>query len=112
MNHHCRNNGLAWQTIKSMAGMSAPCKPLHMDDEPTFVKKLNLFYKRFDTHNHTNDCFAVLQTVPTSHAEEIIVTTEQVTKVFKQLNPRKASGPDNVSPVLLKTFAEELGPVW
>jgi hypothetical protein len=42
---------------------------------------------------------------------EIIITTEQVTKVFKQLIPRKASGPDNVSPFLLKT-TEELGPVW
>ncbi len=40
------------------------------------------------------------------------VSVEQVRNAFKKLNQRSATGPDNLSALILKTFAEELAPVW
>ncbi len=31
---------------------------------------------------------------------------------FKQINQRKATGPDNLSAFILKKIADELAPVW
>lgn len=106
------NTKLAWQTMKNMAGMSTPHKPLHAEDELAFANELNTFYKRFDTDKHFHDCMAVLESIPRSNVDTINITAEQVTEVFKHLNPRKACGPDKVTPHLLKICAEELGPVW
>lgn len=42
---------------------------------------------------------------------DLIIHHEGVVKQLKQLNPSKASGPDEIPPRLLKTVAEELAPV-
>ena len=40
---------------------------------------------------------------------DIEVTVEGVVKLLKNLNPHKAAGPDDISPWVLKTVAEEIG---
>ena len=44
--------------------------------------------------------------------DRIVLEPHTVTKVFKSIQSNKATGPDNMSAFLLKTFAEELSPVW
>ncbi|MES9950854.1 MAG: reverse transcriptase family protein, partial [Candidatus Thiodiazotropha sp.] len=44
--------------------------------------------------------------------EDIVVSSEGVTKLLKGLNPSKALGPDELHPRVLKELAEELGPVF
>ena len=44
--------------------------------------------------------------------EDIVVTKEEVTKLFKGLNPSKALGPDELHPIVLKELATELGPIF
>lgn len=39
-------------------------------------------------------------------------TPHSVNKVFESMNVKKAEGPDNLSAFFLKTFADELSPVW
>ena len=43
---------------------------------------------------------------------DIVVSTEGVTKLLKGLNPSKAMGPDELHPRILKELAVELGPVF
>ena len=43
--------------------------------------------------------------------DRIVLEPHTVTKVFKSIQSNKATGPDNMSAFLLKTFAEELSPV-
>lgn len=40
------------------------------------------------------------------------ISVEQVRNIFIRLNQRKATGPDNLSAYMMKTFADELAPVW
>ena len=43
---------------------------------------------------------------------DIVVSAVGVTKLLKGLNPSKASGPDELHPIVLKELASELGPVF
>lgn len=42
--------------------------------------------------------------------DHIDITTKGVVKLLKELKPGKAPGPDNISPLILKELAEEIGP--
>ena len=44
--------------------------------------------------------------------DRIIVNRNAVTTSFKKLNRKKASGPDGISPFILKTFSDELTVAW
>jgi hypothetical protein len=39
------------------------------------------------------------------------ITTNGIIKLLKNLNPYKAQGPDNISPIVLKELADEISPV-
>ncbi|KAK3526126.1 hypothetical protein QTP70_016106, partial [Hemibagrus guttatus] len=56
-----------------------------------------------------------LHTLATPHPPPLTPLTikeEQVNRLFKRLNTRKATGPDSVSPSLLKHCANQLSPVF
>ena len=42
---------------------------------------------------------------------DIIVSTDGVEKLLKNLNPNKATGPDGISPRVLREFASEIAPI-
>lgn len=46
------------------------------------------------------------------HEDRILINPQSVIPIFKLVHTDKATGPDNMSAFLLKTFAEELTPAW
>ena len=42
---------------------------------------------------------------------DIIISEAQISKLLKNLNPRKAAGPDKIKPMVLQELREELAPV-
>ncbi len=56
---------------------------------------------------------AVLENVNCDmNLDRILIEPHAVTKVFKTIHTNKATGPDNMSVFVLRTFAEELPPAW
>lgn len=47
---------------------------------------------------------------PHPSMSDIIITTDGVEKLLKNLNPNKAQGPDNIAPIVLKSLASQLAP--
>lgn len=105
------NSKKLWDSIRGMTNMEAKRKPLFAQDESLKANALNQFYMRFESDNN-RDCCDVLDNVNCNVKDRIFIDPHAVTKVFKSMYLKKATGPDNMSTFLLKTFAEELTPVW
>lgn len=45
-------------------------------------------------------------------ADRILIDPQEVTKIFKTIHTNEATSPENMSALLLKTFAEELSSAW
>ena len=76
------------------------------------AQSLNEFYVRVDAHDFSerhNEIRNRLMTTPPSSA---FFNEQDVTKCFKRCNPRKSPGPDNIGGRLLRTCAEQLGPIF
>ena len=80
-----------------------------VDDGQTYADELNDFYSRFDKDStpdvnklFKNDNFTTFDDdVP-------IFSQEDTCRVFRSLKANKSQGPDNISPKLMKTCAQEL----
>ena len=44
--------------------------------------------------------------------QEIVITEQGVLNLLLDIDPKKATGPDNISAAILRTAAEELAPVY
>ncbi|KAI2644150.1 RNA-directed DNA polymerase from mobile element jockey [Labeo rohita] len=87
---------------------------------------LNVFYCRFEKPRLTPDSRSDLHfthspttplqlpSLPPSPTTQPVleVCVEDVNRVFRKQKPRKASGPDSVSPACLKVCADQLAPVF
>ena len=84
------------------------------EERKEFVEDLNKFYCQFDVHDFTKEkeeiCEALEEQAENWAVPE--VTVEEVEKVFRNVNPNKASGPDSISGKIIKTFSRELAPVY
>ena len=84
------------------------------EEREKFAEDLNDFYCRFDRFDFSKEkeekCRELEQKAEGTTAPE--VTVEEVEKVFKKINPRKACGPDSISGKIVKTFSKELAPVY
>ena len=70
--------------------------------------RLNDFYSRFDKLNTISpSSITPSSSLPPFTADEYVVR-----RMFQRLNSRKAAGPDNISPCLLKLFADQLSGVF
>lgn len=99
------NRKKVWDTMKSMTGMSSPTKPIVTDSEIDFADNLNAFFARFESPDNSNRCTETLRAVTPAPSDRIIITEEDVRKVFQCTNIRKATGPDECSAFLMKNFA-------
>lgn len=103
-----------WDSVKEMTNLNSE-KRAYVHNELEKANEFNCFYKRFDSDpaKNVNECRELLTTVVCDPIKHRIVTEPRdVINVFKKLHIKKASGPDGISTLLLKTFAEELTPAW
>lgn len=92
-------------------GRNTKRQGLKCNNPLTFANDLNAFYSRFDTHDfstESDDVCKPLLTVP----NDVKVTESDVRKVFLQLKPRKACGPDGVGGKVLRECADSLSSVF
>ncbi len=108
------NTKKLWNSIRQMSNMDTERKLLSYLNEIARANELNNFYLRFDTDNdNAKECMAVLENVICDmNSDRILIEPHAVPKVFKTIHTNKATGPDNMSVFVLRTFAEELSPAW
>ena len=101
----------AWDGLNTMMGKNTKKQELKCDDPLTFANDLNVFYSRFDCTDFSREIDDVCQpllTIPNN----IRVTESDVKKVFSQLKPRKACGPDWVGGKVLRECSSSLSSVF
>ncbi|KAK3518406.1 hypothetical protein QTP86_003494, partial [Hemibagrus guttatus] len=111
-----------WKGLKAITNYK-PRAP-HSVNDLRLANSLNEYYCRFERQWNSPDppqssphqlSPTQLHTSATPHPPPLTPLTikeEEVNRLFKRLNTRKASGPDSVSPSLLKHCANQLSPVF
>ena len=110
-NFNKNNSKKTWDSMKQIVGMNKKSDCLNLSEDATeYSNKLNQFYNRFDTHNFKEKSKEVLANImhTTEDHEDIFIKEFEVKTVFQKINPRKASGPDNVKGKVLKSCLNEL----
>ena len=81
---------------------------LVVSDDPKLPDSLNEFYCRFDKDR---DDAIIQPTGIKTRATPSVLQEDEVRRLLKKLNGRKAAGPDLVSSTTIKRCADELTPV-
>ena len=82
--------------------------PISSVDAKELCDNLNTFYARFDSKDNYSTLIHELETV-CDNDNPIDKNEHEVRLLFKELNSRKSQGPDNISPLLLKSCHELSG---
>ena len=85
-------------------------KNISHDNAASLVNDLNTFYCRF--HEEDPTLPQIVGKPKESQHIPIAVTEDAVRKELKALNSKKAQGPDNISPAVLKECANELAGIF
>ncbi|KAK0155032.1 RNA-directed DNA polymerase from mobile element jockey [Merluccius polli] len=94
-----KNSKQLWDAVKYMTNLSS-------------VKGENCIRFDCDANGVLEECNSVLSTISCDQSNRIVINSETVARVFGGLHTKKATGPDGISALLLKTFARELAPAW
>ena len=101
------NSKNIWQGLKAITNYKPSPKNTTATDT-NLPDRLNDFYSRFDKLNTTSpSCITPSSSLPPFAVDEYVVRS-----MFQRLNSRKAAGPDNISPCLLKLCADQLSSVF
>ncbi len=111
-NFQTMNSKRLWDSMKIATNMKLTEKSLHVTDELAKTNELNYFYKRFDNYDFSAECDMVLDSIATDDADRLEIDLKSITKFFKQVNATKATGPDGISPFLIRTCADKLTSAW
>ncbi len=98
-----------WQGIDNITGFKGN-KPATVNIAASLPDELNNFYVRFEAHNTTHT-----ESAPAAAAEEVSplsISVAAVTRSFKQVNIRKAVGPDGIPGHVLRACAFQLAGVF
>ena len=83
------------------------------DNPQQLADNLNASYARFDPSSQTGNNINNPRTqIPDTISDHLSIDSSSVLKIFKSLSTRKACGPDNVTPKLLKGCANQLAGVY
>lgn len=107
-----KNSKKVWDTMKSMTGMRSPNKSIVTGNDYKFANDLNSYFTRFESSDSLDKCNRILANIQPGPLDRINITADEVRKIFKATNTKKAEGPDKCSPFILKNFAAELVPAW
>ena len=104
-----------WSFVKSMRkdtfGMQAlKNQGVLVSDNKTKAELLNAQFKSVFTEEDMSG-LPDFVSKNISSIPDIVVSTNGVEKLLKNLNPNKAAGPDGISPRVLKEFASEIAPI-
>ena len=107
-----------WSLAKHFLGITTASSypPMEDDNDELVVddlSKAELFNNFFLSHSNIDTSGAVLPPPADCHhdkLESITVSENDVLQILKSLNPNKATGPDGVSPKLLKEGAPAIAP--
>lgn len=98
-----------WQSLHTITDFK-PKTTAIPNANTSLADELNVFYARFE-----NTQAAEVHHIP-SNSEEVTstfqVTEHDVRRALKQVNPRKAAGPDGIRGRVLRTCADQLAPVF
>ena len=89
-----------WNGVQKIADYNFKSKS-KIPDDPSLPDDLNVFYSRFD---HPSPA----PIVPAAAERTLFIPNSDTKREFLKLNMRKAPGPDNVSPRLLRMCASQL----
>ncbi len=105
------NPASVWRGLRLITNYS-PRAPPAADDRKK-AEELNAFYSRFDiTPSPTVDTSANPTLITPTSPTTLLIQEQDVDRIFRKSNPRKAAGPDGVSPATLRHCAGELSPVF
>ena len=86
------------------------------DCSEQYANDLNKFYCRFDCHDFSAEREQLktdlLEGLEKEIDESPLVEEHEVRTAFKKVNSRKAAGPDNITPKLLKSCADQLAGIF
>ncbi len=110
------NLGSAWESMKTITG-TKECsrKTVQLNgynSDLGLAQSLNDFYVRFDACDFSNKHTEVKNCLMFAPPQNPFFNMDDVTKCFKKCKPRKSPGPDHIGGRLLKTCAEQLGPIF
>ena len=105
---HFRDSGdtrQLWQGIQAITNYrtSTPA----CDSDASLPDALNVFYARFEAKNDV----VAEKNIPSPDEQVLRLTTAEVKKSLRRVNPRKAAGPDNIPGSVLKGCADQLADV-
>lgn len=96
-----KNTLCLWQGFQTATGYKPTVRSVHND--PSLVDNLNTFFSQFEI----TDNRAAHRQLLTPTSEALQLTADSV-KVFSNINPWKAAGPDNILGCVLKGCVEQL----
>ncbi|GFS08022.1 Non-LTR (Long terminal repeat) retrotransposon and domain-containing protein [Elysia marginata] len=90
------------------------CGTAEVDE--SYAKELNKFYARFDCYDFEKENgkrleFLLNMIDGKNMGNKVVLSECEVRKTLRCLNSNKASGPDGVSPSVLKYCADQLGDI-
>ena len=99
-----------WAGVKQMIGFKDKETKISTEKgkEKEYCDQLNNFYSRFDTYDFSKEIQNIKKDVSENNDHILQIERHDVLKLFRSLKSNKASGPDDVKPKTLKTFAFEL----
>ena len=102
-----------WQGLKSMAGMTKKSININVEKgkEQDYVESLNTFYARFDNHDFSNE-IEKARSLLGNVDDSFVIEQYEVDKCFSKLKSNKASGPDGLSPKILKLCSKQLSYIY
>ncbi|KAL8566693.1 hypothetical protein ACOMHN_050342 [Nucella lapillus] len=106
------NSRQVWSGLQTMTGYKPGNKGLDAEDLQQMSRDLNTFYGRFDNTDFSAVRESTLEKLNGRDENEEVLTNEEVSQRFRQVNPRSACGPDELLGVVLKHCHDSLATVF
>lgn len=107
--------GSAWESMHTIIGSKSkrnvPVKLAGYQSDIQLAQALNMFYTRFDKEDFITE-MNVLRNETVCNMDYTFFNQQDVIDAFKKSKVGKSSGPDKIGGRLLKTCADQLGPVF
>lgn len=100
------DSGRMWQGLQHITDYRTTTNNITLTD--SLPDDLNTFYTRFEAPSHTAERGPMYTWTDQSAFPPPSVSSTQVHKALRKINPRKAAGPDNIPGRALRTCANEL----